>query len=98
MELCTITLVSGSGLANTRIDRTMNVMQWQVMGQSLDAAFTIKGNATVNNPSGVPFTNVAAPLAAGQGYNSAQAVPQAPWDGVEIICTAGTVDLFLTTE
>ena len=99
MNICTVVLTAGGGLAGTRIIKNMNVVAFAIICESTDAACTITGNATVIMPSGsTAFTNVPIALSAGQGYNSPPAAPSQSWDGVEIIATAGTVNLIMTTE
>ena len=98
MKICTLKL-SEAGPTNVVILASMNVVQFQVLCQSSSGAATILGDGTVMiGTSGTAYTNQAQPLSSGQGYNSAQADPRSPWDGVTIVCTGGTVDVTLTTD
>ena len=95
MEICTFTLASGENIV---IQKSMNVMQFSVVGDGDNATFTILGNGTVLNVAGSVITNEAIALGASQGYNAMPAMPGSPWNGITITCTAGTIKVILTTD
>lgn len=95
MEICTFTLSSGDNIV---INRSMNVVQFSVVGDGDNGAFTMLGNGTVQDITGAIITNESIALGANQGYNAIPASPGSPWNGVTITCTAGTIKVILTTD
>lgn len=91
MKLYTSQLSTGGSFI---IIAAKQVLQWSVIAASTDAEFTLKGNGVINSTNGSNITFI---TGAG-GYNSVQALPSAPWDGITITCTAGLVNIAATTD
>lgn len=95
MKICTFALSSGENIV---IKKSMNVVQWHVLCESVAGTCTITGAGTVLTVAGTAITNEAIVMSSGQGFNSIPSPPGSPWDGVTIICTAGSMNVILTTD
>lgn len=95
MQICTVTLSAGE---NITINRSMNVVQFSVIAGSSSAVAGLLGSGTVTNVAGTAIPNETLDFSSGQGYNSIPAFPSSPWDGITITCSAGIVNVILTTD